>query len=316
MVPDRGVKRPGMRGAAVGLAAIFLCAASTPAGNPTLHRAEHQEQAQSESGQGHGNGHITSPRQGHPSRPAAAEVADQGAQSHDERSRPHWTEVATAIATVVLAIIAGGQAFLFIWQLRLMRRGVDDATTAADAAKESADAAKVAAEQSVEGNRLARDEFAANHPPHIIVRRVSLDEGTWFFNQPVTKAWKIQYIVANTGRGKASIFEGNATVAEVEKGLPAIPPFDDEGDFSGTFDLIAGESTPQFVYLKREVVDAFQSAIMIDGGKLEYKKSIYFFGYVQYRDQIGIVRRTAFCRLFDLKSRRFVAVADPDYEYS
>jgi hypothetical protein len=43
---------------------------------------------------------------------------------------------------------------------------------------------------------------------------------------------------------------------------------------------------------------------------------IHFFGYMQYRDNIGIVRRTAFCRRYDIRTRRFSVVDDPDYEFS
>jgi hypothetical protein len=42
----------------------------------------------------------------------------------------------------------------------------------------------------------------------------------------------------------------------------------------------------------------------------------YFFGYIDYLDDMGIGRRTAFCRQFDDKTRRFTAIKDDDYEYS
>ena len=42
---------------------------------------------------------------------------------------------------------------------------------------------------------------------------------------------------------------------------------------------------------------------------------IYFFGFITYRDGIGNLRRTAFCRMYDPKVKRFTIVHDPDYEY-
>jgi hypothetical protein len=42
----------------------------------------------------------------------------------------------------------------------------------------------------------------------------------------------------------------------------------------------------------------------------------YFFGYINYVDSIGTMRRTAFCRSIDLVTRRFTPVDDEDHEYS
>lgn len=42
----------------------------------------------------------------------------------------------------------------------------------------------------------------------------------------------------------------------------------------------------------------------------------YFFGYIQYRDDVGIVRRMTFCRRYNVGTKRFVDVNDPEYEYS
>jgi len=163
---------------------------------------------------------------------------------------------------------------------------------------------------------LSEKNFTASHPPHIIVRRVSLDEGDRFFSQPVSRPWKIQYIIANTGRGQATVFDGNATIIETSGHLPAIPPFDDEGNFLNTVELAAGQSTPHFLYLNQRDTVIFESATMSSDGGSTPRKLVYLFGYVQYRDAIGIVRRTAFCRRFEPVSRRFVAVDDGDYEYN
>jgi hypothetical protein len=39
-------------------------------------------------------------------------------------------------------------------------------------------------------------------------------------------------------------------------------------------------------------------------------------GWINYADDLGFVRRTAFCRRFNPESGRFVAVDDPDYEHA
>jgi hypothetical protein len=42
--------------------------------------------------------------------------------------------------------------------------------------------------------------------------------------------------------------------------------------------------------------------------------TIYFMGFIRYRDELGLKRRTDFCRRFDWDRMRFYPVADPDYE--
>jgi hypothetical protein len=79
-------------------------------------------------------------------------------QSTDQIARGHkpepftidWlTHDGTVFFTFVLAMIAGAQAALFLWQLRYMKRGMLDAKTAADAAKVSADATALSTRASI-----------------------------------------------------------------------------------------------------------------------------------------------------------------------
>jgi hypothetical protein len=44
--------------------------------------------------------------------------------------------------------------------------------------------------------------------------------------------------------------------------------------------------------------------------------AVYVVGYVIYIDNLGISRRTAFCRQLDYSTGRFAAVSDADYEYA
>lgn len=174
---------------------------------------------------------------------------------------------------------------------------------------------------------LANREFVSAHPPRIIVRRVSLDEGSGSAAGGISRPWKIEYIIANTGLGKATVFEGNATVAVLENGLPAKPPFDDGIDLPYPITLETGQSTPESVYLEDAILAAVRNKIATASwdkpasevlGKpvSATPNCIYFLGYLLYRDDIGTVRRTAFCRLYDFRTKRFTIVQDPDYEYN
>ena len=70
--------------------------------------------------------------------------------------------------TVILAIVSGAQAIMFFWQLKLMREGINDAKTAADAAKMAAQAASTSADaQTQMATGMAR--------PRIRARQFDLD---------------------------------------------------------------------------------------------------------------------------------------------
>jgi hypothetical protein len=192
-----------------------------------------------------------------------------------------------AFYTFWLTLFTGGLTLIGVWQWDAIRRQLNQADR----------------------------EFTASHPPHIIVRRVSLEEGTPFYESHLVRPWQVQYVIANTGRGKAHVFEGNVSIIATQDPLPAIPPFDDAGNFTFPFSLVAGQSSPHWLDLSRVQTDPFEAAAMTERGGLSNRKTIYFFGYIQYRDDIGIVRRTAFCRSFDAKTKRFRLVGDADYEY-
>lgn len=57
----------------------------------------------------------------------------------------------------------------------------------------------------------------------------------------------------------------------------------------------------------------FKSVTFLSMGVQDSKPM--FLGYVEYTDQTGMARRTAFLREYDFGSRRFVPVQHHDYEY-
>jgi len=56
--------------------------------------------------------------------------------------------------------------------------------------------------------------------------------------------------------------------------------------------------------------------VLIWGSMDRTANDLYFFGYIDYLDNIGIIRRTAFCRRYIRETMRFTKVEDEDYEYS
>lgn len=81
--------------------------------------------------------------------------------SNKSDPKPFWENATTdPVAAFTLGLVFVGlfQAGLFFVQLRFMRKGMDDATAAANAASNSASAA-------IEANKINRDNFLADHRP-------------------------------------------------------------------------------------------------------------------------------------------------------
>lgn len=163
----------------------------------------------------------------------------------------------------------------------------------------------------------AKWQYITTHRPRLIVRRVSLDDGNGDSSSSSDNIPKIQFIVANVGGSCARIIESNATFAEIDGILPAIPPYSIELDTIKSIVREAGQSDPP-------------ETLIIEGDKLRglvrnwnkkfitnsENSQLYFFGYIQYRDDVDIIRRMTFCRQYNARTKRFTEVNDPEYEYS
>lgn len=183
-----------------------------------------------------------------------------------------------------------------------------------------------ATEKSID---LARQEFISAHHPKLIVRRVSLHQNhrgnriTGIEHASAGVEYEVtgvEYIVANVGSTRATIIESNATIyvnelypGIVNPGLGAMPPYDDDSQSIGVVAFEAGESGP-FV----EHSEVITADLLYDtrAESPVTPKRLYFLGYILYKDEIGTVRRTAFCRIYDHGSTRFFAIDDAEYEYS
>jgi hypothetical protein len=100
----------------------------------------------------------------------------QKADSPDiELTGSSWlTKDASGFFTFWLALIGIGQAGLFFIQLRYMRKGMDDATIAAVAAKESADTAKTQAEVARGTLKTMQDTAERQLRAYVFVERAQI----------------------------------------------------------------------------------------------------------------------------------------------
>ena len=152
--------------------------------------------------------------------------------------------------------------------------------------------------------RLARDEFNATHRPRIRVRRVILE------NDPITHDDRVSYMIANVGESPAHITGGmvNITYRFRTLGPPNLQRI--EGVNIAQETLRPGE---QHIYsiIKEDVMAEFQFE---RPSPYEVHSSIlYCYGFIRYTDDLGALRETSFCRLFERD--RFVGINNPDYEY-
>lgn len=192
----------------------------------------------------------------------------------------------TAIATVAIAIFT---FLLFVYNRKMWE------TTA----------------QSIE---LSRQEFIASHPPKLRVNSVRLR-----FYSETAKPWKIQCVITNIGGTSTTIKESNLTfdkLNKIENQLPVVLPFGDQEHMLSEAAIAPGE------YIIGELIlnEQIRTALDIDmwqGTRRDNETPLfYFFGYIDYLDDAGINRKTAFCRGYNVEQYRFTAVQDDDYEYS
>jgi len=153
----------------------------------------------------------------------------------------------------------------------------------------------------------------ATFRPKLVVRGIKFNPGSIVVAGP---PGNIQYIVANSGGSTAHVVDSNLTVDRLPSPLPQIPPYSSDRGILGTFDILAGEYQERTFNLDANQNFRIRSTQIMRAGGGQGLTDIHFFGFVQYRDETGTPRRTGFCRRFDLGSQRFLAVDDPEYEYS
>lgn len=152
-----------------------------------------------------------------------------------------------------------------------------------------------------EQSTLIRNEFISSHRPRLIVRRVRLLNEAKDGEKHV-----VRYVIANTGGTDAAVVEYNATADYLPFGRPPILL---------PLNLSQDVMEPRFQVRQGAAVE--QQTISVTpfkrGGNSGY---LYFFGYVRYADDTGNIMTTAFCRIYNYSTSRFVPIEDSDLEYA
>ena len=166
--------------------------------------------------------------------------------------------------------------------------------------KKSADAAK----KSIE---LIKQEFITTHKPRLRVHSIYLEKLSStpnFTNGSPPITHQINCSIDNIGRSTATIIKISMTFRRLNDPLP-VPSYGKPLFIKKT--IACGESTAESCN-----VGAFVINCNIERGI----DDLYFFGYIDYLDDIGTTRRTAFCRRYIQETKRFTKVDDEEYEYS
>jgi hypothetical protein len=179
-----------------------------------------------------------------------------------------------------------------------MRKAVDDAYEVAESAKTSAD--------------LAFKEFVASHRPRIVVRKFApiKSEG---------RVTGISYAIHNVGDGPGTVVAISGKVWFPHRGenLPAIPEYPAPIPRSDTLKSGGWIQCQHFADEMTQQEFSFSFGFMkaVADNPDSQNPSLLFLGYVDYVDEAGRKRQTAFLRQFDFKAGRFGPIEHPDYEY-
>lgn len=221
-----------------------------------------------------------------------------------------WSDIVLAIATAGLFIFT---ALLYCVTRGLLLEARKQFPHFKANVKAAADAAS-AAQKSVD---LSREEFIATHRPEIRLKHLIFSGP----QDPETPTG-IDLILVNKGSTEAKIIGFNIRAVAIDHNdmLPAFPQFPNPLiQLDSPHDVLASGVTLHFnkaINGPGLTDEEFADVVM-------NRKTMYCFGRIEYKDQLGIFRTTGFCRKLirtpqQSQSReygRWERVIDPDYEY-
>ena len=202
----------------------------------------------------------------------------ENTKSRDSELVGWLTKDAAGFFAFVSALIVGGQAVMFFLQLRYMRVGMRDATTAAKAATQGAIAAADAA-------RIARNSerpYLTPFEPELRNWAESILENDEY------KVLGIHLDITNIGKGVGFI-NGYGIAHEIcREGQQGDVPLTICDGFSRMPLREDGKLDAGAPF------DVFQIFATDRLAMIEFDVSLYVYGHVRYTDLFGIVRRTGF----------------------
>jgi hypothetical protein len=169
--------------------------------------------------------------------------------------------------------------------------------------------------------RLARDEFNATHRPRLSVRNIDvksagIDVLVWgdIRSPAPNEIFSGQFYISNKGDANARITDAYLCFWTSREGLPMSRPYEGENGNLGvtTIWIEPGASVP-ILFSTQLIASDIKDDTFVDARQ----QTIFAMGWVEYMDQAGRSRRSAFCRPYVSSKRRFMhgEENDPDYEH-
>lgn len=244
--------------------------------------------------------------------PAIAATTKQ--EQTNESKWPSVTDWIIAIFTVALAVTSFFQWRAISKQAKIMSEGLIETKKSSDAAWESAEAAK-------DATKLTRETFVLSQRPRIVVRNVAVDDLKPFYD-PGDVSIKGSFFIANAGATKAHVVAIHCAVLRGR--LPMIPPHAGSGAFaerSVDIQLPPGKGTTYLFESGLAGARPFEPGSSTSSYEQRAairspSNEIHVVGRVTYKDDLGTVRSTAFCRWWNPSLERFFPIEDPDYEHA
>jgi hypothetical protein len=215
------------------------------------------------------------------------------------KTKDFWVSNKDAIAglsAILLAIFTGGLWLTSIWQWRAIGRQAN----------------------------IADKTLMLQFRPQLIVRNVVLTSVT---EQPSGETYMLrrgypvmgQFYVANVGDSPARITESFCMIEWRKGGLPMRRPYEGENGNNPVGGILNAGETRTGVFTSERPLDVDPLEIfntLAVGHLRQYDLALYVMGWVEYADDLGFVRRTAFCRWLNPMRNYFMVVDNPDYEHA
>lgn len=168
--------------------------------------------------------------------------------------------------------------------------------------------------------RIAREAHYVMHRPKLRVRNVFVPDLDALIGDGPKSDIPSEYDVVNVGGTKANLTACDSRIIITNNlGLHRLRFDILEKQVEKKIGIAGGETCrmkiPDPEPLNEEVLARFTVPTGPDFPYSSNNLDAYVIGFLKYRDAIGLVRQTAFCRKFNRATERFDPADDPDYEY-
>jgi hypothetical protein len=161
--------------------------------------------------------------------------------------------------------------------------------------------------------------------PKLNIRGIALVQGTLVPVVDGTQvvedamAWQIECLIANVGGSVAHVTESNLTVATIDiqdRNLPVFPPYGASLNWLDKCDISPGEHKQIMAELGESNTMAFRILAHMHRGGGHVISNRFCLGFIQYRDDAKVERRTAFCFRYHVGTQSFERITEPNYDYA